>query len=479
MDGPDWMAAAVGIPLAAAAVTFVGGARLMPLLPLAAGLGTALSVGGLVREVWLVGAIRYPLGGWPPPLGIEWRADGLSIVFLGFTAVVALVVGLFAAGHLPRYEMRQTADRFWPPFLFLWGSLNALYVSGDIFNLYVTLEFSTLAALVLVTSAGKGPAIGAGLRYLLIAQVGSLSYLIGVGMLYAGFGALDIDLLDRRVTPTLPALAALVLMTTGLLAKSAFFPLHVWLPPAHATAPSPASALLSGLVVKAPYYVLLRLWLDLFDGIASDEARNLLGLLGAAAVVWGSLQALLQERLKLLIAYSTVAQLGYLLLVFPLWPEAGALLGVLLLAAAHACAKSALFLAAGLILGSAGHDRILGIGAAAERLPLTVFAMGIAGLSVMGLPPSGGFTAKWLLIGAAFTSGQWWWGLVPLGGGLLTAAYVFTILQPAFKPGRPSRQPAPVPRRLELTCLALAMASIGVGFLAVPLAELPGLGGVR
>ena len=229
-------------------------------------------------------------------------------------------------------------------------------------------------------------------------------------------------------------------MTVGLLAKTALFPLHLWLPPAHAGAPAPASAVLSALVVKGSFILIVRLWFDVMPGLLTNAAAQVLATLGAAAILFGSVLALRQARLKMLIAYSTVAQIGYLFLMFPLaggpgspaWPASAPGPAGILQAISHACAKAAMFMAAGLIAQACGHDRIAGLGGIARALPMAVLAFGVGGLSLMGLPPSGGFVAKWLLLMAAIDTGQWWWALVILAGGLLTGGYVFRVLAQAL-----------------------------------------------
>jgi formate hydrogenlyase subunit 3/multisubunit Na+/H+ antiporter MnhD subunit len=266
-------------------------------------------------------------------------------------------------------------------------------------------------------------------------------------------------------------------MTAGLLAKTALFPLHLWLPPAHAGAPAPASAVLSSLVVKGSFLIIVRLWFDVIPGLPSDAAMQILATLGAAAIVFGSALALQQARLKLLVAYSTVAQIGYLFLMFPLATGAaahiagmGAWTGGVLQAISHACAKAAMFMAAGLIAQALGHDRIAGLAGIGRALPMTVLAFGLGGLSLMGLPPSGGFVAKWLLLSAAIEGGQWWWGLVIVAGGLLAGGYVFRVLGPALA-ATEDRTPtcAPVSRGREMVVLALAVVSMALGLL--PLAS--------
>jgi multicomponent Na+:H+ antiporter subunit D len=306
--------------------------------------------------------------------------------------------------------------------------------------------------------------------------LGSILYLLGAVLLLGAYGTLDIALLSRRVHAEPAAWAAISLMTAGLLAKAALYPFHLWLPPAHAGAPAPASAILSGLVVKAPFFLVVRLWFDVMPGIPERAAAQVLGILGAVAIIFGSVVALCQARLKLLIAYSTVAQIGYLFLIFPLAirPETGhpwssaAWTGGVLQAVSHAFAKAAMFMAAGLIAEALGHDRIAGLAGVGRALPITVFAFGLGGLSLMGLPPSGGFVAKAMLLTAAVAEGQWWWAVVILAGGLLAGGYVFVVLARAIgDPLEPLRLSGHVSRGRQAGVAAVALCAVLLGF--VPL----------
>ena len=206
----------------------------------------------------------------------------------------------------------------------MWGSLNLVFVSGDLFTLYVALELLDLRRPYRWSaSMAVARRLRAALRYLLFALLGSMFYLLGAVLLYGAYGTLDIPLLATRVRPEPVAWAAAALMTVGLLAKTALFPLHLWLPPAHAGAPAAASAVLSALVIKGSFFLVVRLWFDVMPGVVTLPSAQLLAALGAAAILFGSVVALRQERLKLLIAYSTVAQIGYLFLMFPLAFDAG------------------------------------------------------------------------------------------------------------------------------------------------------------
>ncbi len=477
-----WVVWTIMPPLVLAALAVALGRRTVPWVPLVAAAGLVGAAVALAMQVWTHGPLHYALGGWPAPLGIALHTDGFAALMVLTTAVVGTVVMVHALaefGH-PAGAEDRAALTFWPLVLFLLAALNGIFLSADLFNLYVAIEVMGLAAVALVTVQGGAAALFAGMRYLLVALAGSLAYLLGVALIYARYGTLDLTVLAARVEPEPATMAALVLMTVGLLAKTALFPLHVWLPPAHANAPAPASALLSGLVVKASFYLVVRLWFDVFAPATSAAAADLLGLLGAAAILWGSVLALRQNRLKLMIAYSSIAQIGYLFLLFPLAGGAGpmpwtpgAWSGGIFHAVSHAAAKAAMFLAAGTIIHALGHDRIAGISGAAQRLPVTVFAIALAGLTLIGLPPSGGFVAKWLLLNAALDAGQWWWALVMLAGGLLAAGYVFGALSPAFAPPPADLAIRPVPLRMELAPLVLALLSMLLGIAAYqPLALL-------
>lgn len=440
---------------------------------------TALSVAGLGWQMHYSGVYHHTVGGWGAPLGIDLYADGLSLLMLALTALVGVGVSIYSAA----YFKSDIGARFWPIWLFLLAALNALFLSADIFNLYVTLELMGLAAVALAALSGGRDALNGAMRYLLATLLGSLSYLLGVALLYHNFGSVDIAILADRIDSSPSVWAALGLITTGLVLKTALFPLHFWLPPAHASAATPVSALLSALVVKASFYILLRFWLSIFSPILSDGNHGvaaLLGLLGAIAVLWGSFQALRQSRLKLLIAYSTVAQIGYLFLAFPLVANAGitAWNAVAYLALSHALAKAAMFMAAGNLLRFGGHDRITDLDRVVQRLPLTAAAFALAGVSIMGLPPSGGFIGKWLLLQAALIQDRWDIVAVLIVGGVLAAAYVFKVLGHAFMQADITHEARAVPAIMEWAALSLALGAVLLGFLAAPVLELLAIGDV-
>ena len=431
-----------------------------------------------VGLTWLVssqGPKTYYMGGWEPPLGIVLYADGLSALLILMTTIVGLAAGLYALRYFPTKTDDEDAahrkNHFWPLWMFLLAAMSALFLSRDIFNIYITLELMGLAAVSLVALAGEPVALRASMRYLLVSMAGSLFYLVGVALIYANFGVLDLPAIRAVINHSPVAIIALSLMTVGLMMKTALFPFHFWLPPAHANAPTPVSAVLSGLVIKASFYLLVRLWFQGFDIFITPIIMQILGAMGAMAILWGAFHALKQERVKLLIAYSTVAQLGYLFLLFPLIKsgEASKLAwsGVFIFVFAHAFAKAALFLAAGNILKAYGHDRISDLGEMNRYIPVTVFAFGIAGLSLVGLPPTGGFIAKWLMIRAAIIGEQWWCAVLIAGGGLLAAGYILRVISRAFRTVPDIPRPKPLSPLTEWTALGLALIALGLGFTGI------------
>ncbi|RUO18713.1 complex I subunit 5 family protein [Aliidiomarina haloalkalitolerans] len=447
---------------------------LLPRLPI-----KAIAIPGLVLQLiasiqlsvhtYKHGASDYALGSWEAPLGIALHANGFTVTLLTLTAFIAIVCAVYALIYLKRYEHEQRY--FWPLFWFLLASLNGIWLSGDLFNLYVGLELLTFSAVGMVALTANKASLQAAIRYLFAALLGSLGYLAGVALLYGQYGTLSIQEIALISTSDAPTQVALALMTVGLLMKTAIFPLHYWLPPAHGGALAPVSALLSALVVKASFYILAVLWLQLAPDAISPAAAQVLGALGAGAILWGSWCAFRQPDIKMLVAYSTVAQLGYLMFVFPLsigTSAAAAELawqGTVLHLLAHAFAKAAMFLSVGTLVLAIGHQGIKDLAGVSHRVPLALFSFGLSAVSLMGLPPSGGFNAKWLLLQSALSSGQWWWFIFILGGGLLTAAYVFRVFSVSFIE-EARHKFAPTHWLLDVSALTLAAAAILLGFVS-------------
>lgn len=473
---PALLPLVVGLPLLAAIVSLaITSQRPRAFLcNLFAGSHTVIVILLLLNMTNNGGVQRYSLGGWGAPLGIDLAVDGLALIMLLVTSVLVLILSLYSHWY---FTNQAKATRFWPLWWLLIAGLNCAFVAADAFNIYVALEMIGLAAVALVALADTRTALSAALRYALVGLLGSLCYLMGVALLYRAYGTLDLAHLATLVEAEPVTWATLSLISVGLLLKTALLPLHFWLPPAHASAPAPVSAALSALVVKASFYLLIRFWLDVLSPAVTEVAANFLGVLGAIAIVWGCIAALRAKRLKLMIAYSTVAQLGYLFLLFPLAQSYNepiaqnnaALAAVACFIVAHALAKAAMFLAAGNILASFGHDEIDKLQGLASYQPIALATFAIAGVSLIGLPPSGGFIAKWLMLNVAFDTGQWWYVVIMLAGGLLAAMYVGRLLNVAFTQPHSPDDAAPesvksFPGGMANCGLALATLAVLLGF---------------
>ena len=268
---------AIVVPVGGVLLAFVAGGRHAERIALATmplGLAIAVAIAVTLRRTG--GPLVYLLGGWAPPLGVALRADGLSVVMLAITAVVISAVGVFARADFrtPAGSVEARAPfAFWILLLAIWAALNAVFLAADLFTLYVALELLTFAAVPLVCLDGRAETLQAALRYLLFALLGSVLYLVGTALLYGSYGTLDIVLLSQRVHAEPAVFVAAALMTVGLLAKTALFPLHLWLPPAHAGAPAAASAVLSALVVKGSFFIVVRLWFDVMPALPALAGR--------------------------------------------------------------------------------------------------------------------------------------------------------------------------------------------------------------
>lgn len=384
------------------------------------------------------GTQQLNLGGWDVPLGIRFELGPLSALLLVFTALIHLLVAVYAE----RSRHSQTRDTdFWPLSCLLHASLAALWLSRDLFNWYVTLELLGLVAVAMIILSGRRSYTPA-LNYLLLSLAASLSYLLGVALLYGQYGVLDIRLLADTATDDQVTRLALILLTVGLMLKAALWPLHQWLPAAHAAAPTAVSALLSALVVKGPLFILWMIWDNVAPVDLARQAGIIFAVAGIAALVSGGWAALRTPWLKILVAYSTVAQLGYALLALGLllyWQDPTMSTALWLFVIAHGLAKVSMFLAAGEMQATLGSQRVSALKGASQTMPIAMFAFAVAGGSLVGLPPSGGFVAKWVLLQPLFMEpARWPWALGVLLGTLASAGYVFRVVAIAFDRAEPT-----------------------------------------
>ncbi|WP_052383910.1 complex I subunit 5 family protein [Litchfieldella xinjiangensis] len=397
--------------------------------------------------------------------------SGLSWLLLGMTAIVCLASGVYGVKYLQVEQVEASRARWWLPLLTVLAiGLALVWLFDHLVPIYLALDTAGLSAVLLMRLAGTDAAREASRRYLIFTLSASSLLLVGMLLLYLEHATLALSELDGNELTTRGGVA-LGLMLSGLLLKAAAFPLHGWMPPAHGSAWTPVSAIHSTLVLKASLYVAVQLWLVL--GAGAWHAAQLIGALGMLSIVWGSVMAWQQEDLKRVVAFSTVAQMGYLLLFFPLSTGTGETVTRLawestwLLALNHALAKAAMFMAAGNLVLGMGRDDLKGLSGVSTRLPLPLLTLGLAGVSIMGMPPSGGFVAKWLLLHAVFISGQWQWGVALVLGTLLSAAYMFRLFRHCFVDDQESksRYQSP-PLTLDLIALGLALSALFLGLLA-------------
>src|SRR6056297_2900726 len=463
----DALAGVVFVPMAALFAVIILPARYSRSVAVAGLLIWPLFLVPLTEAVRSSGAVTLALGDWPVPLGIGWRVDGLTLVMLWLNAAVALAGTVRAIGYFN--PARHGARTYWPLWLLLVTGTNAALVSADLFNLYVGLELITLVSVALIATADSVPALRAAMRYLLLGMLGSLFYLLGVGLVYGQTGSLALAAPDGG---TALDSTALVLMLTGLMVKAAVFPLHVWLPDAYGQAPGPVGALLAAVAGKVALVALWRIW---FMFAPDDTALPvLIGALGAAAIVYGSLAAMVQTRLKRVVAYSSVAQVGFLLMLVPLAGQT-AFQGAGFHLLVHGFAKGAMFLAAANILTALGTDAVGRLSGLDRRMPLEAFTLALAGVTLVGLPPTGGFIGKWKLLEAAWQQAGWPWLITILLSGLLSAAYVFRILaMTCFHPRHSGSRAVPrrPPLSASLAALLLALAGVMIGLFPGPVLEL-------
>ena len=416
--------------------------------------------------------ISYELGGWAPPWGIEYRIDVVN-------AFVALIVAGMAAITLP-YALRSVEQEipgdstslFYATFLLCLDGLLGITMTGDVFNLFVFLEISSLSTYVLISMGKQRRALTAAYQYLIMGTIGATFLLIGIGLIYAETGTLNMMDLSARLPAvfdhrTVHTAFAFIVVGVGL--KLAMFPLHLWLPNAYTYAPSTITVFLAATATKVAVYVMLRMVFTVFStGFAyvtpTDDMFLLLGVLG---VVFASLAAIAQKDAKRLLAYSSVAQIGYILMGIGFASALG-LTATVLHIFNHALMKAALFMAIGALVYRIGSSHITQLKGLGRQMPWTFAALLLAGLSLIGVPGTAGFISKWLLISAALDQGSHAWLLVVviLVSSLLALAYVWRVVETLyFKPAVvDAESPGEAPLSLLLITLAVAVANIFYGF---------------
>lgn len=393
----------------------------------------AVGLMGLAEALAAEGAVRYAVGGWEPPIGIELVLDPLSGFMVSLVTIVGAVVLIHSREPVAR-ELPEKGTVFYSAALLLLAGLCGIVLTGDLFNLYVFLEISALAGYALL-GCGTRQAALATFRYLMLGTLGASLYLIGIGFTYVHTGSLNmVDVAAIFAVTGLDALTilALAFMVVGIGLKMALLPLHQWMPDAYASAPASSTALVAPIGTKVAAYVLLRLLFDVFPSepiLRGLHVLDLIAWFGAAGILWGSIMAIPQRDLKRMLAYSSVAQVGYIALGIGLGSFYG-FVGAVLHMLNHAVMKACLFLvSANLEARGYGVD-IPQLDARLRRaLPATSAAFVLAALSMIGLPPTAGFFSKWYLLLGCWTDRHWILVGVIVASSLLNAVYFFRLIE--------------------------------------------------
>jgi multicomponent Na+:H+ antiporter subunit D len=398
-------------------------------------LGAGISVAASVTGLWTVlsqGTLRYHLGGWAPPLGIEYVLDPLA----AFMAVVVTGSGFVSLVYFTPALRQEVPDRFVIAhalaLLFLAG-LCGMIVTGDLFNLFVFLEISSLSAYALVAIGDKQAPVAA-LRYLILGSLGGSFYVLGVGFLYFVTGSLNMADVAERLAPlyhSRAVVAAALLIALAMALKMALFPFHLWLPDAYTYAPSAVAALIPPVATKVAAYVMVRVFLGVFQpsfGFDRVALLPVISWLAAAGIIYGSVMAIAQSDLRRMLAYSSVSQIAYVGLGLGMGNPLG-LIGALLHMVNHAVMKACLFFVAGSVRMRTGQLQISHLTGLGRKMPWSMAAFTIAALSMIGVPPAAGFFSKWYLMLGALEVGNPWFVAVILLSSLLNAVYFFRVLE--------------------------------------------------
>jgi len=454
-------------------------------LALAALSGCVVIAAALLYSVLTTGPVQYWMGGWAPPWGIGYRLDHLGGYVLLLVAVLSLFTTIYAHRTVAA-ELPDKVELFWCLYLLLTTGTMGIIVTGDLFNLFVLLEVASISGYALV-AIGKGRAKFASFRYLIIGTTGACFYLLGVGYLYISTGSLNME--DLKVL--LPPLygdrvihAAFAFMLVGLCIKVALFPLHTWQPDAYTYAPSAVSVIMSTAVAKTAAYALIRIVFTVFtiDFVKGFfPVFDVLCWIAAVAMLAGSIFANAQHNFKRMLAYSSIANVGYIVLSVGLAPvTAYGLNPALMHLMNHAVIKGCMFMAACAFIYKYNLWDIRDFSGLGRKMPFTCFALLLSILAMIGMPPSAGFVTKWHLMLAILDSGQYHFIAVVMVSTLLMLVYFWRLVEAMYirpVPEAPlidERQGLELPLSMLVPTVTLGVLTfvIGIGWMTGGLSPL-------
>jgi multicomponent Na+:H+ antiporter subunit D len=416
--------------------------------------------------------LSYPMGNWIPPIGIEFVLDPLSAYMTTLITFIGVLVLIYA----PRSLAKETAGKegmVYPAMALALAGLTGMCLTGDVFNLYVFLEISALAAYALLAIGDRGAPVAV-FRYLIIGAVGGGFYLLGVAFLYFSTGTLNMaDLAARlpELAESRSVIAAAILMVVGLAVKMALFPLHFWLPDVYTNAPSVSAGLIAPVMTKVSAYAIIRLFLDVFPpGFFTQNLplATTIGWFSAAGILFGSILAIGQQDYRRMLAYSSVGQLSYIGLGIGIANPIG-MIGGLLHILNHALMKGMLFLIGGAVRLRTGRTRIPEFVGVGRAMPWTMAAFTIGALAMVGIPPTAGFFSKWYLLLGTIQGGNWIWFAVIIASSLLSAIYFFRVVEMIYRDPEVDEAAsgiAPTPAGEPPPTMVFPIAVLAVGILA-------------
>lgn len=412
----------------------------------------------------------YHLGGWPTPVGIDMRLDALATLLLLAVNIVGVAVSLYSVDYMRRFTARS---HFYSLFLLMVTGMNGVILAGDLFNLYVFLEVAAIASYSLVAFGCAHEELEASFKYIVLGSLSSVLILTGVALVYGITGTLNLAHIAVRIAQTgmnTPLLLAFGLFICGFAFKSALVPFHAWLPDAHPAAPAPVSAMLSGVLIKAiGIYVLARLAFNVFG--VSDNELSMLRWLGLLSMVVGAFLAVGQKDIKRLFAYSSISQVGFMVLALGLGTPLG-LVGGLYHLVNHALFKPLLFLNAGAVEYATGTRNLKKLGGLNRKLPVTAATSLVGSMSIAGIPPFSGFWSKLIIVLACIESGFYGFALAAVLVSIVTLAYQLKVQRMAFFASLPK---ALKNVRREPPMMSLAMILLAIGCITLSFAVLTGL----
>lgn len=447
-------------------------ARLGWALALAANIAAFMVSVWLLMQVYHTGPVHYAIGNWPPPIGIEYRADMFAALMLVLVTGMGVLALIYAYHSVATEIPHKRQGLFYSVYLLCLAGLCGMVVTNDVFNIFVFLEISSLSTYTLIAMGRTRRAMLASFEYLVLGTIGATFYLIGVGLLYMATGTLNITDLATQVAALMDKNiihAALVFIVIGLALKIALFPLHAWLCNAYTYAPSFVSTFLAATATKVSLYVLITLLFTLWDRNMVPVDRIFM-LLAVGAILTGSLVAVFQNNVKRMLAYSSVAQIGYIVLGVSLVTANGLTASVLHIVN-HAFAKGALFMAVGCVAFRRGGVELMHLQGLGRQMPVTMAMFLAAGLSLIGMPLTAGFTSKWYLIQAAIEHQLWWIVVVLVVSSLAAVVYIGRVIEVAYF-REPLTEVREVPALMLAPAVVLVVLSIVCGVYTAPLMRL-------